>query len=653
LPQDSTAPTVVSVLPPDSASDIDLTEVIAVRFSEPVDVRTLNAVTVSLEGGAPPPNLTISPSENGLLVFVLPESDLEAGTLYTLNLSPGITDTAGNPLTPFTSSFSTFEAPVITAVTPDRGPTGASVTLAGQHFDPTIPTLNEVRFDGVAAIVTSATATALETNVPDGLAVGNITLTVKTRGGAASAPFTVENPVPVLSALSPASIPAGSASFTLTLSGNYFLDRSTVQFGGTALSPTFVDSGALQALVPASAVALPGSVAVTVINPAPGGGTSAALSFEIVSSGPTIQSFSPNSGKPGTPVTISGLNFDSLPSNNQVTFNGTPAIISTVTETSITTTVPLGASTGPITVTTSDGSQNSAQDFLVTASEDFSISALPSILSIPRGGRADALISMNSTGADFFAGLASLSVTGLPAGVSPVFTPMQLASGHIASLQIIVAPSAPLGTYPLTITAGALIKGQTELRTAATTVNILAGGQTTLSGQFLTNAGNPIPNIQLSIGSAQTQTDGAGNFLFPSVPSGTQQLMVDANAAQAGFPIYAMDFTLTAGVTTGLPPFRINPPPPSNRFTLFDNASVDQVITDARYPGLSITMPAGVIITGWDGDIKTKIAVERLSPDRLPVPAPPGFTRSAYQLFFGTPRGGMPSAPLPVSGPMI
>ena len=73
--------------------------------------------------------------------------------------------------------------------------------------------------------------------------------------------------------------------------------------------------------------------------------------------------------------------------------------------------------------------------------------------------------------------------------------------------------------------------------------------------------------------------------------------------------------------------------------------------TDPRFPGVSITIPAGVTITGWDGTVKTQIALERLSPEALPVPPPPGETRSLYQVFFGTPMGGVPSAPLPVTVP--
>jgi hypothetical protein len=48
---------------------------------------------------------------------------------------------------------------------------------------------------------------------------------------------------------------------------------------------------------------------------------------------------------------------------------------------------------------------------------------------------------------------------------------------------------------------------------------------------------------------------------------------------------------------------------------------------------------------------KTRIAVERVEISKLPVTAPPTPTGSGYQLYFGTPMGGIPSQPIPVTLP--
>jgi len=79
---------------------------------------------------------------------------------------------------------------------------------------------------------------------------------------------------------------------------------------------------------------------------------------------PTITSFEPLNGSPGTIITILGTNFDPVPSNNSVLFNGTPAQVISSTSTSITTTVPSGASDGQISIIANCIVVNSTDDFI-------------------------------------------------------------------------------------------------------------------------------------------------------------------------------------------------------------------------------------------------------------------------------------------------
>jgi len=85
---------------------------------------------------------------------------------------------------------------------------------------------------------------------------------------------------------------------------------------------------------------------------------------------PTITSFTPISGSVGTALTISGTNFSTTPTNNMVNFNGTAAIVTASTTTTITTTVPLGATTGKITVAVSGNTATSQSNFTVTTVPD-------------------------------------------------------------------------------------------------------------------------------------------------------------------------------------------------------------------------------------------------------------------------------------------
>jgi len=90
---------------------------------------------------------------------------------------------------------------------------------------------------------------------------------------------------------------------------------------------------------------------------------------------PTITSFTPLSGPIGTTVTITGTNFDPIPANNIVAFNGVPASTpSMASATSLKVTVPTGATTGPITVTVAGNTATSAAAFMVAP---FNISYTP------------------------------------------------------------------------------------------------------------------------------------------------------------------------------------------------------------------------------------------------------------------------------------
>ena len=68
------------------------------------------------------------------------------------------------------------------------------------------------------------------------------------------------------------------------------------------------------------------------------------------------------SGKVGVPVVILGTN---LSGSTSVTFNGTPAAFNVVSATEITTTVPVGATTGPVQVATPGGTLTSSANFRV------------------------------------------------------------------------------------------------------------------------------------------------------------------------------------------------------------------------------------------------------------------------------------------------
>lgn len=89
------------------------------------------------------------------------------------------------------------------------------------------------------------------------------------------------NPVPIITNLNPSSATAGKAAFTLTANGSNFVSTSVVRWNGSDRLTTFISSTQLTASISASDIASAGNIPVTVFNPTPGGGTSAAVNFTI------------------------------------------------------------------------------------------------------------------------------------------------------------------------------------------------------------------------------------------------------------------------------------------------------------------------------------------------------------------------------------
>jgi hypothetical protein len=133
-----------------------------------------------------------------------------------------------------------------------------------------------------------------------------------------SVPFTVNvgtYPVPTLGSIYPTSVIAGGLfSIQINAFGTNFAQNAALNFGAVAgSSPQVFGHTSLSANVPASALATPGTVQVTVSNPTPGGGPSNSLPFTVTAPNPlpTITSLSPASAQVGasTTVTVTGTGF--------------------------------------------------------------------------------------------------------------------------------------------------------------------------------------------------------------------------------------------------------------------------------------------------------------------------------------------------------
>ena len=114
-----------------------------------------------------------------------------------------------------------------------------------------------------------------------------------------------QNPVPVLGSLSPAKTTVGS-QVTITLTGSGFTGSSVVRWNGASRATTFVSSTQLRTTLSAADVATAGTGQVSVFSPAPGGGVSTNLPFDIIAA-PALTVDTTNAAA-GTPVTVTLTN---------------------------------------------------------------------------------------------------------------------------------------------------------------------------------------------------------------------------------------------------------------------------------------------------------------------------------------------------------
>lgn len=94
------------------------------------------------------------------------------------------------------------------------------------------------------------------------------------------------NPVPVLSSINPSSADAGGSATTITATGSSFISSSVVEWNGGALPTSYQSATTLTAQVSAADLQNAGTASISVENPSPGGGNSAAVSFTIQSALP-------------------------------------------------------------------------------------------------------------------------------------------------------------------------------------------------------------------------------------------------------------------------------------------------------------------------------------------------------------------------------
>ena len=479
--------------------------------------------------------------------------------------------------------------------------------------------------------------------------------------------------------------PGTSVTVTLTGINTTFTQGQTTvtaSDGVTAGTATVIDSTHLTVTLTIPANTKLGPVSLTAITPLSGGASEQATipNGFLVGLGdplPIISGFSPANGPIGTSVTLTGSGLVSsagTPADVRMVAQGggivsAPVTASTVN--SLTFIVPSTAATGIITVSASSGSATtgtlSPSLFTVTPSSTFTISAVPSIANVIAGQTTTYTVSVTS--ANGFPGLATLSLTGLPAGLTAAFVPTAVAAGGQSTLTITAPANQAPSSTQLVIGGAATVDGIAESLSTGATLNVQAvtttflgravvddGKNTALAGVTVTmlgldGSGNKTPCT------GQTLSDASGNFALTQLPAGCigpQLIGFGGNSVTSPAGTYAgvnLVFTLVSGQVV-VSPVLVHLPRIDNveTFLVTQNSQVDQSYSYKTIPGLKVVVYAGTVFTEADGSQPNPfpLAAINVPVDRLPdvMPATTA-TVNAFIVAF-QPANTVASAPVAV-----
>ncbi|NOT56638.1 MAG: hypothetical protein HOP18_18730 [Deltaproteobacteria bacterium] len=263
---------------------------------------------------------------------------------------------------------------------------------------------------------------------------------------------------------------SGAVGTSVTIVGLGFSPTATqnsVTFNGT---PTIVLSAtATQLVVTVPTGATTGTIAVTT----PSGSATSSSSFTVTSGSsttvaPTITSFTPTVGVPGTAVTISGSNFATPAGENRILFYTAQAVTNTATPTSLTTSVPTAATSGPIAVTTPAGQGVSTADFFVPPAP-YTASAVAVATRLTFGQSQSVTLSTANT-------IALLLINGTAGhriGVN--LTNVTLSSSTVS----ITNPYGQVVASATVTTAGAFVESPLLLLSGTYTISVIPNGSAT------------------------------------------------------------------------------------------------------------------------------------------------------------------------------
>ncbi len=546
------------------------------------------STTVIQLSGAAVPTTYISGTE---IRATIPASLLQNGTILKLSVADGTqvvaADTGNNVQVD-------NPEPTVSALAPSsvlvNAPAG-TITVTGTNFVSGIM----LTVNGSPRNTTYVSATQLTANLTsdDFLNAASLLLNAVNPqpGGGASGtiPLVVTNPAPTVTSLSPSALNAGSAATVVNIVGTGFVAGTGLLVNGASRPATLVSATAMTVALTSADLSTAGSLGITAVNPAPGGGVSSSSSIAINNPVPGAITLTPASAIAGTGTAQITVNGSSFVPATVVYVNGQPRTTTYVNATqlvaSLTSADLATAGTLPIVATNPSpgGGSTAAASLPVNNPAPGSITVTPSL--VTTGTATETPITV--TGANFVPStvvqingssrsttfitstqlLSSLTVADQASAGSlsiNAFTPTpgggtssaaSIAINNSALGAISLSPSTvPVGGTTntiITVTGTGMVPGtgiQVNGSARATTYVsanqvsfVLAASDVSAAGRLNVTAVNPAPNYSVSVAATLTV----------AAPTATPVLTsLSSTSAIAGSPAFQLSTTGT-GFTSG------------------------------------------------------------------------------------------------------
>jgi trimeric autotransporter adhesin len=190
--------------------------------------------------------------------------------------------------------------PTISSISPTKitaGSAAFTLTVNGTNFQSN----TTIEVGGIVDPTTYVSATKVTANVAAAQVGSGAQLSIVAVNGTSSSAagtavnLEVDNPAPTVAIVTPSTAYVGQNLPVIAIAGAGFVPSTVIQVNGNVRPTAFISGTQVDVTLSADDVASGGTLSLKAVNPAPGGGTSTALTVSVTNPFPQVVSLSPES----------------------------------------------------------------------------------------------------------------------------------------------------------------------------------------------------------------------------------------------------------------------------------------------------------------------------------------------------------------------